>query len=70
MNLQALPEDALKEILALTEAKRKLDIREQAITNFVFRVHLSGLSELNIAVRVKNFQIDPGLACGSVSRAI
>ena len=29
MNLQALPEEALKEILALTEAKKKLDIREK-----------------------------------------
>ena len=27
MNLQALPEEALKEILALTEAKKKLDLR-------------------------------------------
>ena len=27
MNLQALPEDALKEILALTEAKKLLDIQ-------------------------------------------
>ncbi len=39
MNLQALPEDALKEILALTEAERKLDIREQAENYFMPFVH-------------------------------
>ena len=30
-SLQALPEEALKEILALTEAKKKLDLRENFI---------------------------------------
>ena len=39
MNLQALPEDALKEILALTQAKKKLDLREQAQNKFMPFAH-------------------------------
>jgi len=39
MNLQALPEEALKEILALTEAKKRIDLREQAHDNFMPFVH-------------------------------
>ena len=39
MNLQALPEEALKEILALTEAKKNLDLREKAHDNFMPFVH-------------------------------
>ena len=39
MNLQALPEDALKEILALTEAKKKLDLREKAQDYFMPFAH-------------------------------
>jgi|TARA_Y100000114_G_scaffold154845_1_gene177713 predicted phage terminase large subunit-like protein len=39
MNLQALPEEALKEILALTEAKKKLDIREKAQEYFMPFAH-------------------------------
>ena len=39
MNLQALPEEALKEILALTEAKKNLDLREKAHENFMPFVH-------------------------------
>ena len=39
MNLQALPEDALKEILALTEAKKRMDLREKAHDNFMPFVH-------------------------------
>ena len=39
MNLQALPEEALKEILALTEAKKKLDIREKAENKFMSFAH-------------------------------
>ena len=39
MNLQALPEEALKEILALTEAKKKLDIREKAQEYFMSFAH-------------------------------
>ena len=39
MNLQALPEEALKEILALTEAKKLIDLREQAHDNFMPFVH-------------------------------
>ena len=39
MNLQALPEEALKEILALTEAKKNLDLREKAHENFIPFVH-------------------------------
>ena len=35
MNLQALPEEALKEILALTEAKKTLDIRDKAQDYFM-----------------------------------
>ena len=39
MNLQTLPEDALKEILALTEAKKRLDLREQASEKFMPFAH-------------------------------
>jgi len=39
VNLQALPEEALKEILALTEAKKNLDLREKAHENFMPFVH-------------------------------
>ncbi len=39
MNLQALPEEALKEILALTEAKKKLDTREKAQSYFMPFAH-------------------------------
>lgn len=39
MNLQALPEEALKEILALTEAKKRLDLREKAQEHFMPFVH-------------------------------
>ena len=39
MNLQALPEEALKEILALTEAKKKLDLREEAVEKFMAFAH-------------------------------
>jgi predicted phage terminase large subunit-like protein len=39
MNLQTLPEEALKEILALTEAKKKLDIREKAQDYFMPFAH-------------------------------
>jgi hypothetical protein len=39
MNLQALPEEALKEILALTEAKKRLDLREQAQHRFMPFAH-------------------------------
>jgi predicted phage terminase large subunit-like protein len=39
MNLQALPEEALKEILALTEAKKRLDLREEAHEKFMPFVH-------------------------------
>ena len=39
MNLQTLPEEALKEILALTEAKKKLDIREKAQDYFMSFAH-------------------------------
>jgi len=39
MNLQGLPEEALKEILALTEAKRKLDLREEAQERFMPFAH-------------------------------
>ena len=39
MNLQALPEEALKEILALTEAKKNMDLREKAHDNFMPFVH-------------------------------
>ena len=34
-HLKHLPEDALKEILALTEAKTKLEVREAASTKFM-----------------------------------
>jgi len=39
MNLQALPEEALKEILALTEAKKRLDLREEAHEKFMPFAH-------------------------------
>ena len=39
MNLDALPQDVLKEILALTEAKAKLDVREKAQDNFMAFAH-------------------------------
>jgi predicted phage terminase large subunit-like protein len=39
MNLQALPEGALKEILALTEAKKRLDLREEASEKFMPFAH-------------------------------
>jgi hypothetical protein len=39
VNLQALPEEALKEILALTEAKKKLDLREEASEKFMSFAH-------------------------------
>jgi len=39
MNLQALPEDALKEILALTEAKKRLDLQELAQNKFMPFAH-------------------------------
>ena len=39
MNLQALPEEALKEILALTEAKKRLDLREEASEKFMPFAH-------------------------------
>ena len=39
MNLQTLPEEALKEILALTEAKKRLDLREKAQNYFMPFAH-------------------------------
>ena len=39
MNLQALPEEALKEILALTEAKTRMDLRDQAQNLFMPFAH-------------------------------
>ena len=39
MNLQTLPEEALKEILALTEAKKRLDLREKAQEKFMPFAH-------------------------------
>jgi len=39
MNLQALPEEALKEILTLTEAKKRLDIRDEAQEHFMPFAH-------------------------------
>jgi len=39
MNLQALPEEALKEILALTEARKTLDLREKAQDFFMPFAH-------------------------------
>ena len=39
MNLQALPEEALKEILALTEAKKRLDLQEEAQERFMSFAH-------------------------------
>ena len=38
-NLNALPDEVLKEILALTEAKKKLDIREKATNSFMSFAH-------------------------------
>jgi len=39
MNLQTLPEEALREILALTQAKKRLDIREEAQDKFMPFAH-------------------------------
>jgi len=39
LNLQSLPEDALKEILALTEAKKLLDVRDEAQAKFMPFAH-------------------------------
>ena len=39
MNLQALPEEALKEILALTEAKKRFDIQDKAQNRFMPFAH-------------------------------
>jgi|TARA_R100000664_G_C2758694_1_gene147825 predicted phage terminase large subunit-like protein len=39
MNLQTLPEEALREILALTQAKKRLDIREEAQEKFMPFAH-------------------------------
>ena len=39
MNLQSLPEEALKEILALTEAKKRLDLRDKAQDYFMPFAH-------------------------------
>ena len=39
MNLQSLPDEVLREILELTEAKRKLEIRDQAQDSFLPFVH-------------------------------
>jgi hypothetical protein len=39
VNLQALPEEALKEILALTEAKTRMDLRDQAQNLFMPFAH-------------------------------
>ena len=39
MNLQALPEEALKEILALTEAKKRIELREEATEKFMPFAH-------------------------------
>jgi predicted phage terminase large subunit-like protein len=39
MNLQTLPDEVLREVLALTEAKRKLEIRDQAQDSFLPFVH-------------------------------
>ncbi len=39
MNLQSLPEEALKEILALTEAKKRLDLRDIAQNKFMPFAH-------------------------------
>ena len=39
MNLQGVSEEALKEIYALTEAKRKHDVREQAQEYFMPFAH-------------------------------
>ena len=39
MNLNALPEEALKEILALTEAKKRVELRSLATEKFLPFVH-------------------------------
>ncbi len=39
MDLQALPEEALKEILSLTEAKKRLDLRDEAQEHFMPFAH-------------------------------
>jgi hypothetical protein len=39
MNLQALPQEALKEILELTEAKKRLEIRDLAHDKFMPFAH-------------------------------
>ena len=39
MNLQTIPEEALKEILALTEAKKTLELREKAQDYFMPFAH-------------------------------
>ncbi len=39
MSLDTLPEAALKELLLLTEAKRKLDLREKAQDSFMAFAH-------------------------------
>ena len=39
MNLQALPEEAVKEILSLTEAKKRLDLRDEAQEKFMPFAH-------------------------------
>ncbi len=39
MNLQGLPEEALKEILALTEAKKRMELREEATEKFMPFAH-------------------------------
>ena len=38
-SFDALPEEALKEILALTEAKKRLDLQEQAQNKFMPFAH-------------------------------
>ena len=39
MKLDALPDDVLKEILLLTEAKKKLEVREKATDSFMTFAH-------------------------------
>jgi len=39
MNLDALPDEVLKEILVLTEARKKLDLRERATDSFMTFAH-------------------------------
>jgi hypothetical protein len=38
-NLDTLPDEVLKEILALTEAKKKLEVREKATDSFMIFAH-------------------------------